>query len=86
MAAPTGHIYEHCGICRCFSFNLFTCAEGIGNPVNGMFGISPPTVAEYLFSANNDLLVPLVAVQGEDDNFGAEPDGNPLYYHVLEYL
>jgi hypothetical protein len=48
-----------------------------------MFGISPPTVAEYLFSANNDLLVPLVAVQGEDDNFGAEPDGNRLYYHVL---
>jgi hypothetical protein len=48
-----------------------------------MFGISPPTVAEYLFSANNDLLIPLVAVQGEDDNFGAEPDGNCLYYHVL---
>jgi len=64
-------------------FNLFTCAEGIGNPVNGMFGISPPTVAEYLFSANNDLLIPLVAVQGEDDNFGAEPDGNRLYYHVV---
>ncbi len=64
-------------------FDLFTCAEGIGNPVNGMFGISPPTVAEYLFSATNDLLIPLVAVQGEDDNFGPEPDGNRLYYHVV---
>jgi hypothetical protein len=40
-------------------FNLFTCAERIENPVNGMFGISPPTIADYLFSANNGLLVPL---------------------------
>jgi hypothetical protein len=64
-------------------FNLFICAERIGNPLNGMFGTSPRTVAEYLFSANNDLLIPLVTVQGEDDNFGPEPDGNHLYYHVV---
>jgi hypothetical protein len=38
-------------------FNLFACAEGIGNPINGMFGIAPPTVAEYLYSANNNLLI-----------------------------
>jgi hypothetical protein len=42
-------------------FNLFTCAEGMGNPINGMFGISPPTVEEYLYFANNNLLIPLPA-------------------------
>jgi hypothetical protein len=46
----------------------FTCAEGIGNPITGMFGIAPPTVAEYLYSANNNLLIPLAI--DEDDNFG----------------
>jgi len=51
-------------------FNLFTWADGIGNPVNGMFGISPLTVAEYLFSASNGLLIPLVSAQDEKDNFG----------------
>jgi hypothetical protein len=30
--------------------NLFTCAQYLGNPINGMFGISPLTVAEYLYS------------------------------------
>jgi hypothetical protein len=29
-------------------FNLFTCADGIGNPVNAMFGISPSTAAKNL--------------------------------------
>jgi hypothetical protein len=63
-------------------FNLFTCAEGMGNPINGMFGIAPPTVAEYLFSANNNLLIPLVPIIDENDNFGPEPQGNRLYYHI----
>ena len=63
-------------------FNLFTCAEGIGNPINGMFGVAPPTVAEYLFSANNNLLIPLVAADGEADNFGQEQEANRLYYHL----
>jgi hypothetical protein len=62
-------------------FNLFTCAEGIGNPINGMFGISPPTVAEYLYSTNNNLLVPLITPENENDNF-EEPVGNRLYYHI----
>lgn len=63
-------------------FNLFTCAEGMGNPVNGMFGISPPTVAEYLYSANNNLLIPLMGVEAEQDNFGDEGDHNRLFYHL----
>ena len=60
-------------------FNLFTCAEGMGNPVNGMFGISPPTVAEYLYSANNNLLIPLMGVEAEQDNFGDEGNHNRLF-------
>jgi len=47
-----------------------------------MFGIAPPTVAEYLFSANNNLLIPLVPIIDENDNFGPEPQGNRLYYHI----
>jgi hypothetical protein len=63
-------------------YNLFTCAEGMGNPVNGMFGVSPPTVAEYLYSANNNLLIPLIGFDFEDDNFGEEGNHNRLYYHL----
>jgi hypothetical protein len=64
-------------------YNLFTCAEGHGNPTNGIFGISPPSVAEYLYSVNHDLLIPLHQPINEDDNFGAEPEGNRLYYHLV---
>jgi hypothetical protein len=46
-------------------YNLFTCAEGHGNPINGMFGIAPPTVAEYLYSANNNLLILLITAEQE---------------------
>jgi hypothetical protein len=63
-------------------FNLFTCAEGLGNPINGMFGIAPPTVSEYLYSDNNELLIPLVLANDEDDNFGNEGNTNCLYYHL----
>ncbi len=35
-------------------YNLFTCAQGHGNPCNVMFGVSPLTVVEYLNSANNN--------------------------------
>ncbi len=47
-----------------------------------MFGVTPPTVSEYLFSANNNLLIPLVAAEGEDDNFRQEQEGHRLYYHL----
>ena len=63
-------------------FNLFTCAEGMGNPINGMFGISPPTVEEYLYSTNNNLLFPIPTAPDEDDNFREEADVNRLYYHL----
>jgi hypothetical protein len=61
-------------------YNLFTCAQGHGNPCNVMFGIAPPTVAEYLFSANNNRLIPMPVQDGEDDNFGV--DDAPLYYNI----
>ncbi|MFN9980283.1 MAG: hypothetical protein ACK53Y_10235, partial [bacterium] len=61
-------------------YNLFTCAQGHGNPCNVMFGIAPPTVAEYLFSANYNRLIPMPVQDGEDDNFGV--DDAPLYYNI----
>jgi hypothetical protein len=54
-------------------FNLFSCTEGMGNPINGMFGIAPPTVSDNLFSANNNILIPLVTPDGKDNNFSPEP-------------
>jgi hypothetical protein len=57
-------------------YNLFTCAEGHGNPCNIILGIAPPTVVEYLYSTNNSLFIPLPIDDGEDDNFGAKDDGN----------
>jgi hypothetical protein len=45
-----------------------------------MFGIAPPAVAEYLYSANNRHFIPLPVQDGEDDNFSA--DDAPLYYNI----
>jgi hypothetical protein len=50
-------------------YNLFTCADGHGNPCNAVLGIEPPSVAECLYSANNDLLVPLPVAENEVDFF-----------------
>jgi hypothetical protein len=63
-------------------YSIFTCVEGHGNPINRMLGVAPPTVAEYLYSANNNLLIPLITAEHEVDNFGLEPDGNRLCYHL----
>ncbi len=63
-------------------FNLFTCSEGMGKPINGMFDISPPTVEECVYSANNNLLIPLPAAPDEDDNSREEADVNRLFYHL----
>jgi hypothetical protein len=54
----------------------------MGNPVNGMFGISPPTAAEYLYFANSNLLIPLMGVEAEQVNFGSEGNHNCLFYHL----
>jgi hypothetical protein len=64
-------------------YNLFTFAGGHGNPTNGIFGIAPPSVSEYRYSTNNNLLVPLINGDNEGDNFGVEPEGNRLYYHIV---
>jgi hypothetical protein len=57
-----------------FFFNLLTCAEGHENPCNAILGVAPPTVEEYLFAANHNLLIPFIATEGENDNFGEEGD------------
>jgi hypothetical protein len=66
-----------------FFVSHFFLVQYLGNPINGMFGISPLTVAEYLYSANHDLLIPLIVLEYEEDNFGDEPEGNDMYYHLV---
>ena len=36
--------------------NLHTCCYG--SQTTGVFGVAPPTMAEYLYSVNNGLLIP----------------------------
>ena len=64
-------------------YNLFTCADGHGNPCNAVLGIEPPSVAEYLHSANNDLLVPLHVAENEIDFFEND-EGDRMYYHIID--
>ena len=65
-------------------YNLFTCAQGHGNPCNYILGVTPPTVEEYLYSANNNLLVPLIIHDDEDDHFENEnAENEALYYHII---
>ena len=48
-------------------YYLFTCAAGHGNPTNGIFVIAPSSVSEYLYSANNNLPLPLINGDNEDN-------------------
>jgi len=61
-----------------FMFNLFTCSDNCGSPVTGILGIPPPTVAEYLHSCNNNLLVP-IPLEDPDDHLAVEA-GEYQYY------
>jgi hypothetical protein len=54
----------------------------MGNQISGMYGISPLTLEKYLYSVNNNLLIPLLAVPDEDDNFMERLDENCLYHHL----
>jgi hypothetical protein len=67
-------------------YNLFTCAQGHGNPCNVILGVAPPSVEEYLFSANHSLLIPVPRAEGKEDNFGVEEPALRLYYHILYIL
>jgi hypothetical protein len=40
------------------------------------------TSAEYLFSTNNNVLIPLMSADNEDDNLGDEANGHRLYDHI----
>ena len=48
-----------------FFFNLFTCA--MGSQVTGTLGVTPPTVHEYLYSVNNNLLIELPLDPAEEE-------------------
>jgi hypothetical protein len=40
-------------------FNLFSCAHGHGYPCNAILRIASPTVSDYLYLVNHNLLIPL---------------------------
>jgi hypothetical protein len=66
-----------------FFYILFPCAKSHGNPCNAISGVSPPSVSEYLHSANNHLYIPFPGNEEEGDNFGLEENGPRLFYHIL---
>lgn len=61
-----------------FMYNLFVCSNDCGSQVSGQLGVPPPTVAEYLYSANNNLLIPIPL--DEPDDHLAEEEGEYQYY------
>ncbi len=66
-----------------FFYNLYTCSQQMDNQVSGILGVEPPSVADYLFSVHNNLLVPLPGnVNEEEDLLESDLNGNDTYYHV----
>jgi hypothetical protein len=63
---------------QAFMFNLFTCSENCGSPFTGILGVPLPTDAEYLYSINNNLLIP-IPLKEPDDHI-AEEEGEYQYY------
>jgi hypothetical protein len=60
------------------------CAQGHGNPCNYTLGAPSPAVVEYLFSASNYLLVPLIMHNKEDDDFADDnAENEALHYHII---
>ena len=62
-------------------YNLYICAEQHGDITTGTLGIEPPTVHEYLHSANSHNLIKLPE---SDDGDGEILDGGGdyEYYHI----
>jgi hypothetical protein len=56
-----------------FFFNLYTC--GAGSQVTGLLGVSPPSVHNYLYSCNNNLLVNIPFDEAEEEFM----EDNPYY-------
>jgi hypothetical protein len=49
-----------------------------------ILGVPPPTVTEYLFSVNNNLLLPLIMHYEEEDNFADKnAEDKALYFQML---
>ncbi len=61
-----------------FIYHLFVCSNDCGSQVSGQLGVLPPSVAEYLYSANNNLLIPIPL--DEPDDHLAEEEGEYKYY------
>jgi hypothetical protein len=74
----TGHICSVCGTYRyCFTICLHLQKTMVIQPM-----ASYCTSAEYLFSTNNNVLIPLMSADNEDDNLGDEANGHRLYDHI----
>ena len=61
VAGQTGNIYA----AQTLFFNLYTC--GTGSQVTGTLGVTPPTVHEYLYSCNNNLLIEVPFDEAEEE-------------------
>jgi len=48
-----------------FFFHLFT--YGMGSQVTGLLGVTLPTVHDYIYSVNHDLLIDVPADPAEDE-------------------
>jgi hypothetical protein len=48
-----------------FFFNLFTC--GMGSRVTALLGVNPPTVHDYLYSVNHNLLIDVPVDPAKDE-------------------
>jgi hypothetical protein len=59
---------------KTFFLNLYTC--GAGSQVTGLLGVTPPTVQEYLYSCNDNLLVDIPADDAEEEFY----DNNDFYH------
>jgi hypothetical protein len=46
-------------------FNLYTC--GAGSQVTGTLGVAPPTMHEYHYSCNNNLLIDVSVDEAKEE-------------------
>ena len=62
-------------------YNLYICANKNGDITTGTLGIEPPTVAQYLKSANQHNLIHLLPDESQDGKL-VDMGGEYQYYHV----
>ena len=64
-----------------FFYNLYICAHQHGDITTGTLGIEPPSVAQYLHSANTHNLIHLLPDKAGDGKM-VDMGGQYQYYHA----